>query len=226
MLAAGPPALIVSEVSFSIFFGVTTPSEGGAFGVTASLVLRWAKGRLTLRRIHDAALRSASSARASCSAARSLLLHSRFPRARGQPLGGIDVPARPAGAVGFLVVVNLGVFLLAFFLDFFEIALIVLPLIAPIACAAGDDMIWLAVRFSQSISRRPSCIRHRPLQFAQRCPAIDHNCKPLLRRRPLHPDPGTRGDHPDYRCRCWSFGHRSTLSISSRSGIDLPPPPD
>lgn len=163
-LAAGPPALIVLAVLFSIFFGVATPSEGGAFGVTASLVLGWAKGRLTLRRLHDAAF----AAGILCSCVMFLLLGASFFTLVFRGLeGDLWVESMfkhvPAGAVGFLVVVNLGVFLLAFFLDFFEIALIVLPLIAPIARAAGVDMIWLAVLLAVNLQ---TSFMHPPFGIA------------------------------------------------------------
>jgi TRAP-type mannitol/chloroaromatic compound transport system permease large subunit len=51
----------------------------------------------------------------------------------------------PGGALGFLVFVNVLVFLLAFFLDFFEIAFIVIPLIAPVAHVLGIDLVWFGV---------------------------------------------------------------------------------
>jgi len=46
----------------------------------------------------------------------------------------------PAGQLGFLVFVNVALFFIAFFLDFFEIAFIVLPLIAPVARKLGIDI--------------------------------------------------------------------------------------
>jgi hypothetical protein len=39
----------------------------------------------------------------------------------------------PGGALGFLIVVNLLVFILGMFIDFFEIAFIVIPMLAPVA---------------------------------------------------------------------------------------------
>src|SRR3546814_8604197 len=51
----------------------------------------------------------------------------------------------PGGAVGFLLVVNAPVFVLAFFLDFFELAFIVVPLLAGPAQALGIDLIWFGV---------------------------------------------------------------------------------
>ena len=51
----------------------------------------------------------------------------------------------PEGQVPFLLTVTLGIFLLGFFLDFFEIAFIVVPLITPVARKLGVDMVWLTV---------------------------------------------------------------------------------
>ena len=53
--------------------------------------------------------------------------------------------ALPGGQVGFLIVVNLFVFVIAFFLDFFEIAFIIVPLLAPAAEALGINLIWFGV---------------------------------------------------------------------------------
>ena len=51
----------------------------------------------------------------------------------------------PGGQVGFLVFVNLFIFVIAFFLDFFEIAFIVVPLLAPVAEKLDIDLIWFGV---------------------------------------------------------------------------------
>src|SRR5262249_61711565 len=54
----------------------------------------------------------------------------------------------PGGQVGFLVFVNAFVFVIAFFLDFFEIAFIIIPLLAPVADMLGIDLIWFCVLIS------------------------------------------------------------------------------
>src|SRR3979411_255211 len=51
----------------------------------------------------------------------------------------------PGGQIGFLIVVNLLVFVLAFFLDYFELAFIVIPLLRPVADKLGIDLIWFGV---------------------------------------------------------------------------------
>ena len=51
----------------------------------------------------------------------------------------------PGGQLGFLIVVNILIFFLAFFLDFFELSFIVIPLIGPVADKLGIDLIWFGV---------------------------------------------------------------------------------
>ncbi|CAG0984595.1 partial Sialic acid TRAP transporter permease protein SiaT, partial [Gammaproteobacteria bacterium] len=69
----------------------------------------------------------------------------------------------PAGQLGFLIFINVAIFFLAFFLDFFEIAFIVLPLITPIAHKLGIDMTWLAVLIAVNLQ---TSFMHPPFGIA------------------------------------------------------------
>ena len=69
----------------------------------------------------------------------------------------------PGGALGFLIVVNLLIFVLAFFLDFFELAFIVVPLLAPVAAALGIDLIWFGVLLGINMQ---TSFMHPPFGFA------------------------------------------------------------
>lgn len=51
----------------------------------------------------------------------------------------------PGGDWGFLIVSMLTVFALGFFIDFFEIAFIVIPIFAPVAQKLGIDLVWYGV---------------------------------------------------------------------------------
>jgi hypothetical protein len=57
----------------------------------------------------------------------------------------------PGGVWGFIVVVNLIVFILGFFIDFFEIAFILLPLLAPIAQKLDINMVWFGVMIAMNM---------------------------------------------------------------------------
>jgi TRAP-type mannitol/chloroaromatic compound transport system permease large subunit len=69
----------------------------------------------------------------------------------------------PGGPVGFLIAVNIFIFFLAFFLDFFEIAFIILPLLAPVAEKLGINMIWFGVLLCVNMQ---SSFMHPPFGFA------------------------------------------------------------
>ena len=69
----------------------------------------------------------------------------------------------PGGPTGFLIVVNLLIFFLAFFLDFFELSFIVVPLLAPVAEKLGIDLIWFGVLLGVNMQ---TSFMHPPFGFA------------------------------------------------------------
>ena len=69
----------------------------------------------------------------------------------------------PGGQIGFLIVVNIFIFFLAFFLDFFEIAFIILPLLGPVADKMGIDLIWFGVLLCVNMQ---TSFMHPPFGFA------------------------------------------------------------
>ena len=146
MLAAGFPIGLILAVLASIYFGVATPTEGGAVGVCGALVLGLLHHKLTCRNLRQAM----DATGILCSCVLLLLFGASFFMLVFRGLDGhlwIESLFQhlPAGQVGFLVFINIAIFVLAFFLDFFEIAFIVLPLVAPLAQKLGIDMTWLAV---------------------------------------------------------------------------------
>jgi len=71
--------------------------------------------------------------------------------------------ALPGGQLGFLIFVNIFIFIVAFFLDFFEIAFIIIPLLAPVAEKLGIDLIWFGVLICANIQ---TSFMHPPFGFA------------------------------------------------------------
>jgi TRAP-type mannitol/chloroaromatic compound transport system permease large subunit len=69
----------------------------------------------------------------------------------------------PGGQVGFLIFVNAFIFVVAFFLDFFEIAFIIIPLLAPVADKLGIDLIWFGVLICANVQ---TSFMHPPFGFA------------------------------------------------------------
>ena len=146
LVAMVPPLVLIFLVLGTIFMGIATPTEGGAMGAVGSLALAWVKGRLTYR-----VMREALESTTKLTSFVMFILIGSPAFALGFPAGHGDLWVEhlftlvPGGTVGFLVVVNLIVFILGFFIDFFEIAFILLPLLGPVAAKLGIDLVWFAV---------------------------------------------------------------------------------
>lgn len=163
-VAVGYPIGLILAVLASIYFGIATPSEGGAVGATGALLLGLARRQLDMARLRQAM----ESAGVLCSGLLFLLFGASFFTLVFRGLDGqlwIESLFRhiPAGQLGFLVFVNVAIFFIAFFLDFFEIAFIVLPLIAPVARKLGIDMTWLAVLLAVNLQ---TSFMHPPFGIA------------------------------------------------------------
>lgn len=163
-IAAGFPIGLILLVLASIYFGVATPTEGGAIGVTGTLALGLLRRKVTVRSLQQAM----HSAGVLCSGLIFLLFGASFFTLVFRGIDGqlwIESLFQhiPAGTLGFLVFINVAIFFIAFFLDFFEIAFIVLPLIAPVARKMGIDMAWLAVLLAVNLQ---TSFMHPPFGIA------------------------------------------------------------
>ena len=147
-----PPLALIFLVLGSIFMGVATPSEGGAMGAVGALALAFAKRRLDYRVLREAL---ESTTRLSSFVMFILIGSTVFALVFRAVDGDLWVEQLftlvPGGTVGFLVVVNLLIFVLGFFIDFFEIAFILLPLLAPVAAKMGIDPVWFAVMIGMNL---------------------------------------------------------------------------
>jgi len=136
-----PPLFLIFLVLGTIFVGIATPTEGGAMGAVGALVLAAAKRALDrdAKRFNLNLVRSAAEATAKLSAfVLFILIGARifsltFYGVNGHLWVEHLLTALPGGLYGFLIVINIAVFLLAFFLDFFELAFIIVPLLKPAA---------------------------------------------------------------------------------------------
>jgi len=141
-----PPLILILVVLGSIFAGVATPTEAGALGAVGAMGLALANRQLT-RKVLDEATNETS--RLTIMVVFLLIGSTAFAlvlRGLNGDLWLHDVLTNlPGGAIGFLIVLNLIVFLLGFFIDFFEICFIIVPLIAAPAAALGIDLTWLGV---------------------------------------------------------------------------------
>ena len=141
-----PPLFLIFLVLGTIFIGVATPTEGGAMGATGALILGAAKRRLTWDLIRQAIESTAKlSAFVVFILVGARVFSLTFYGVNGHIWVEHLLTSLPGGQVGFLIFVNAFVFVLAFFLDFFELAFIVIPLLGPPPSKLGIDLIWFGV---------------------------------------------------------------------------------
>jgi tripartite ATP-independent transporter DctM subunit len=159
-----PPLFLIFLVLGTIFIGVATPTEGGAMGAAGALILGLAKRRLNWDLIRQA---TESTAKLSAFVVFILVGARVFSLTFYGVSGHVWVEnlltSLPGGQIGFLIFVNAFVFVLAFFLDFFELAFIVIPLLGPAAEHLGIDLIWFGVILGVNMQ---TSFMHPPFGFA------------------------------------------------------------
>lgn len=141
-----PPLALMFLVLGTIFLGIATPTEGGAMGATGALVLAFSKRRLdwtTLRHALDSTTRLSAFVMFILIGARVFGLT--FYGVNGNIWIEELLLGLPGGEYGFLIAVTILVFILGCFLDFFEIAFILVPLLGPAADKLGIDLIWFGI---------------------------------------------------------------------------------
>jgi tripartite ATP-independent transporter DctM subunit len=159
-----PSLALIFLVLGTILVGLATPTEGGAMGAVGAIGLAAMHRRLTWDLLWQG---MGSTMRITAMVIFILIGSTVF----GLVFRGVDgdlwienmLLALPGGQVGFLVAVNIFVFFLAFFLDYFEIAFIIIPLLAPVATKLGIDLIWFGVLLGANMQ---TSFMHPPFGFA------------------------------------------------------------
>src|SRR5215468_9999835 len=159
-----PPLFLIFLVLGTIFIGLATPTEGGAMGASGALILALIKRRLTWDLTRQAAESTAKlSAFVIFILVGARVFSLTFYGVSGHIWVESLLTSLPGGQIGFLVFVNAFVFVLAFFLDFFELAFIVIPLLGPAADHLGIDLIWFGVMLGVNMQ---TSFMHPPFGFA------------------------------------------------------------
>ena len=159
-----PPLALIFLVLGTIFLGVATPTEGGAMGASGALIMAISRRRLSFSLLRQA---MDSTARLTCFVVFILL----GARVFSLTFYGVDghiwvehlLTSLPGGQLGFLIAVNILVFVLAFFLDFFELSFILVPLLGPVADKLGIDLVWFGILLAINMQ---TSFMHPPFGFA------------------------------------------------------------
>ena len=144
-----PAAFLILAVLGSIFFGFATPTEAAGVGAAGAMLLAWSKGALSLpviREVIDETSRTTAFIFGAIIGAVCFTLVLRG-------LGGDELIERtlmglPFGPTGIIISILIATFILGFFLDWIELTLILLPLVAPVIAALNFDPIWFTVMFA------------------------------------------------------------------------------
>lgn len=159
-----PPLLLIFLVLGTIFIGVATPTEGGAMGAMGAIILALVRKRLNIKLLKQAMESTTKlSSFVIFILIGSTIFTLTFTGFGGQVWVNNLFENLPGGVYGFLIVVSIFIFLLAFFLDYFELAFIVVPLLAPVAESLGIDLVWFAVLLAVNMQ---TSFMHPPFGFA------------------------------------------------------------
>lgn len=147
-----PPLALILIVLGSIFAGIATPTEAGALGAVGAILLAAFQRRLTRPMVMESAMVTVRLT----SMVMMLLIGSTvfslvFRGLHGDIWMEDMLTNLPGGRIGFLLTANIVVFGLGFFIDFFEICFIIVPLLLPAARALGIDLVWFGVMLGMNL---------------------------------------------------------------------------
>jgi tripartite ATP-independent transporter DctM subunit len=147
-----PPLLLIGVVLGSIFAGIASPSESAAIGVLGAMLLAWSKRNFSYEMVRYAAIETV---KLTAMIFMILIGATAFSLVFNE-LGGGDMAMEFfSGDVGekwmFIFIAMLVIFLLGFFIDFIEIAFVVVPILVPIVASFGIDPIWFAILIAMNL---------------------------------------------------------------------------
>ena len=147
-----PPLLLIGVVLGSIFAGIASPSESAAIGVLGAMVLAWSKRNFSYEMVRYAAIETV---KLTAMIFMILIGATAFSLVFNELGGGDMAMDFFAGDIGeqwmFILIAMLVIFLLGFFIDFIEIAFVVVPILVPIVASFGIDPVWFAILIAMNL---------------------------------------------------------------------------
>ncbi len=152
LLAVVPPLLLIFAVLGSIFFGIATPTEASGVGAFGATVLAALNGRLSWAVLREVGMKTTLTT----AFIFGIFLGATMFAVVMRQLGGDEfitqsLRSLPFGPSGVVLTILFIAFLAGFFLDWLEISLIMLPLVAPVVVLLGFDQIWFIVLFAVTL---------------------------------------------------------------------------
>ena len=146
LIAIIPPLTLIVLVLGSIFAGIATPTESASLGALGSLILAAMYRKLDYAMIRDASLETVKTT----SMVFAILVGATafsmvFVYSGADEIVENFMTQLPGEKWGFLILSMTFIMFLGFFIDFFEISYIVVPILLPIAQTIGIDPMWFAI---------------------------------------------------------------------------------
>lgn len=151
-LAILPPLTLIVLVLGSIFAGVATPTESAAVGCVGAVILAAMYRKLSWRVVEESAIETVKVAAMvfailiGATAFSMVFLYSGADAIVEEVMVNL-----PGQKWTFLFLVMLSIFVLGFFIDFFEITYIIVPIVIPAAAAIGLDPLWFAILIAMNL---------------------------------------------------------------------------
>ena len=147
-----PPLLLIGMVLGSIFTGLASPSESAAIGVLGAIMLAVSKGTFSYEMLRYASIETV---KLTAMIFMILIGATAFSLVFNELGGGDMALAFFTGDIGdkwtFIFIAMLVIFVLGFFIDFIEIAFVVVPILVPIVASFGIDPIWFAILIAMNL---------------------------------------------------------------------------
>ncbi|RMF14521.1 MAG: TRAP transporter large permease subunit [Gammaproteobacteria bacterium] len=147
-----PPLALILVVLGSIFTGVATPTESSALGGVGALILAVAYRQFSWKMVQESARETVKiTAMVFAILLGATAFSMAFTYTGGDALVEHWMLQLPGEKWGFLILSMIMILILGFFIDFVEIAFIIVPILAPIAEKLGIDMLWFAILIAMNL---------------------------------------------------------------------------
>jgi len=147
-----PPLMLIGAVLGSIFAGIASPTESAAIGVLGGMALAAYNRVMSFELLRYAAVETV---KLTAMIFMILIGATAFSLVFNE-LGGGDMALHFfTGEIGdkwmFILIAMAVIFLLGFFIDFIEIAFVVVPILVPIVASFGIDPVWFAILIAMNL---------------------------------------------------------------------------
>jgi len=152
LIAILPPLLLIFAVLGSIFTGIATPTESSALGGVGAVLLALLSGNFSPKMILDSAKETSKvSAMVFAVLIGATAFSMVFTYTGGDYLVEEFLLTLPGEKWTFIALAMITILILGFFIDFVEIAFIIVPILVPIAESLGINMIWFAILIAMNL---------------------------------------------------------------------------